>query len=387
MDLNGYFDPVGLNRPEFNLLPDEYSFSRNIAIHTPDQPIRNLDQYTVVLIGIPQDKGGFIKGSAKAPDQIRGMLYQLRKINNVRIYDLGNLKITKNIKDTYLAIRDVILELFDREIVPIIIGGSQDLSYGGILALQKMKGIRQVLTVDSRLDFQTDQGKEMHSRNYLNSIIEKDVKEHFTYSNLGHQQYFVSEKQADIVENEFMESIRLGEVKAGIQDVEPVLRDADFVSIDMGAVRHSDAPGVTIPSPNGLFGDELCAITRYAGISEKVMALGFFEVDPEKDLNNQTCHLAAQSIWYFLDGISHRVRENPLDTRAHTKKFIITLNKEEQELHFHKSSLSDRWWVEIPVTNPVTGQNYYISCSYKDYKQACNNIIPDRWWRYYHRFS
>ena len=154
MDLNGYFDPVSLDRPEFQFLPEEYSFSRDISIHTPDQPIRNLDQHQLALIGLPQDEAAYIKGSAKAPDLVRGMLYQLRKINNnVKVYDLGNLKITKKIDDTYYAIRDVLLELTERGVIPFFIGGSQDLTYGAILALEKLNGIQQILTVDPRFDF------------------------------------------------------------------------------------------------------------------------------------------------------------------------------------------------------------------------------------------
>jgi len=121
MDLNGYFDPVSLERPEFHLLPEKYSFVRNISIHTPDRPIRNMDQHQLALIGVPQDKAAYIKGSVDAPDRVRGMLYQLRKINkNIKVYDLGNLKITDNINDTYYAIRDITLELFDGAIEELV---------------------------------------------------------------------------------------------------------------------------------------------------------------------------------------------------------------------------------------------------------------------------
>ncbi|MCA1747839.1 MAG: arginase family protein, partial [Bacteroidales bacterium] len=186
---------------------------------------------------------------------------------------------------------------------------------------------------------------------------------------------------------EYMESMRLGELREDIKRVEPLVRDADLISVDMNAVRHSDAPGVTTPSPNGLFGDELCAITRYAGISEKVKVCGLFELSPDKDLNNQTSHLAAQAVWYFIEGLSHRLKENPLETSKHMKKFIITPDEISQELIFYKSNLSERWWIEIPVKNPVTNYNYFISCSYDDYKRACNNILPERWWRYLHRLG
>lgn len=388
MDLNGYFDPVSLDRPEFHFLPEKYSFSRNISIHTPDQPIKNLDNYQMAIIGVPQEKAAYIKGSAEAPDKVRGMLYQLRRVNNnVKVYDLGNLKITDNINDTYYAIRDISLELLEKNVLPFFIGGSQDLTFGAILALQKQPGIRQILTVDPRLDFWLENEAEINSRNYLNYIIDKEIKKLFTYSNIGHQQYFIAQNQLDLMEKEYMESMRLGEIRENIKQVEPLIRDADLVSIDMNAVRHSDAPGVTTPSPNGLFGDELCAITRYAGLSEKVKICGVFELSPAKDLNDQTSHLAAQAVWYFIDGLAHRVKENPLETSGHMKKFIITPDEVDQELIFFKSNLSERWWIEIPVKNPLTKHNYFISCSYEEYQKACSNVIPDRWWRYLQRLG
>ena len=153
MDLNGYFDPVSLERPEFEYLDNNESFSHHISVHTPDQPIRELDKHQVAIIGVPVDSNGFIKGSKDAPDQIRSKLYQLRKIDrNLKIYDLGNIKNGLSINDTYFALRDILLELREREISTIILGGSQDLGRGVFLALEKHDGLHQILTIDSMLD-------------------------------------------------------------------------------------------------------------------------------------------------------------------------------------------------------------------------------------------
>ncbi len=388
MDLNGYFDPVSLERPEFEYLEDNESFSHHISVHTPDLPIRELDKHQVAIIGIPEDSNAFIKGSKGAPDQIRSKLYQLRKINkNLRIYDLGNIKNGgSSINDTYYAIRDVLLELKRRDLISIIFGGSQDLSRGVFLALEKQKGLHQILTIDSMLDFT---GKEdvVNSRNYLNQILDPVVKEHFSFTNLGHQAYFVTDNQLQQLEKSYLESIRLGDARKDIHQTEPLIRDSEFISIDMGAVRHADAPGSSTPSPNGFYGDELCQITRYAGLSEQVNSMGFFELNPTSDTNGQTAHLTAQAAWYFLEGISHRIHENPVDTPEHIKKFIVNLNAAGYDIVFHKSSLSERWWMEIPVKNPVTGYNFFVSCAYEDYQQACNQEIPDRWWRFLHRLG
>ncbi len=387
MDLNGYFDPVSLERPEFEFLEDNESFSHHISVHTPDQPIRELDKHQVAIVGIPEDRNGFIKGSKEAPDQVRSKLYQLRKLNkHIRIYDLGNIKNGGSVNDTYFAIRDVILELLERNIITILFGGSQDLSRGVFFALEKLDGLHQLLTIDSMLDFSSSE-ESIHSRNYLNQVLDPAVRKCFSYTNLGHQAYFVTDQQIDQLEKSYLESIRLGDARNNIKSTEPLIRDSEFISIDLGAVRHSDAPGASIPSPNGFFGDEICQITRYAGLSDQVSIMGFFEFDPSSDTNGQTAHLTAQAAWYFMEGISHRIRENPVDTPEHIKKFIVNLDAAGHDIIFHKSTLSDRWWMEIPGKNPVTGYNFFVSCSYEDYQYACNQEIPDRWWRFLHRLG
>jgi len=387
MDLNGYFDPVSLERPEFEYLENNESFSHHISVHTPDQPIRELDKHQVAIIGVPVDSNGFIKGSKDAPDQIRSKLYQLRKIDrNLKIYDLGNIKNGLSINDTYFALRDILLELREREISTIILGGSQDLGRGVFLALEKHDGLHQILTIDSMLDFSQNEDL-LNSRNYLNQVVNAAGLKQFSLTNLGHQAYFVTENQLQQLDKSYLESIRLGEARKEIKQAEPLIRDSEFISIDMGAVRHADAPGASTPSPSGFFGDELCQITRYAGLSEQTNILGFFELNPSSDINGQTAHLAAQASWYFLEGLTHRIRENPVDTPEHLKKFIVTLNAAGHDIIFHKSTLSERWWMEIPVKNPVSGYNFFVSCSYEDYQQACNQEIPDRWWRFLHRLS
>jgi len=387
MDLNGYFDPVSLERPEFEYLDNKESFSHHITVHTPDHPIRELDKHQVALMGIPVDSNGFIKGSKDAPNHIRSKLYQLRKINrNLKIYDLGNVKNGGSINDTYFAVRDILLELREREITTIIFGGSQDLSRGAFLALEKHKGLHQVLTIDSMLDFSPNED-QLTSRNYLNQVLNNTGLKQFSLTNLGHQAYFVSESQLQQLDKSYLESIRLGEARKEIKHAEPLIRDSEFISIDMGAVRHADAPGASTPSPNGFFADELCQFTRYAGLSEQCNIVGFFELNPESDMNGQTAHLAAQASWYFLEGLTHRIRENPVDTPEHIKKFIVTLNAAGHDIIFHKSTLSERWWMEIPVKNPATGYNFFVSCAYEDYQHACNQEIPDRWWRFLQRLG
>jgi len=56
-----------------------------------------------------------------------------------------------------------------------------------------------------------------------------------------------------------------------------------------------------------------------------------------------------------------------------------------QDITFYKSLKTERWWMEIPAINPVTGLNYMISCNYEDYQMTSADEIPERWWKAFHR--
>jgi len=385
MDLNDYFNPVSLDKPAVHMIPDDLTFSRRIKIHTPDHKITSIGDYDIAIIGIPDDKNAFIKGSSAAPDAVRARLYQLSSINRkTRIIDLGNLKITDNPNDSYFALRDILLELIAKSVVAVIIGGSQDLSYGVDLALNQNKEVYHLLSMDSRLDLGFKE-KSITSRNYLDTLLSDKDPKIFNYTNLGHQTYFTPDRLKDIIDKKGYESLRLGYVRSNLSVVEPQIRDADFISVDMSCVRQSDAPGVTLPSPNGFFGHELCQLARYAGAATGIKAFGVFELSPENDINGHTVHLAAQTLWYFLDGYSIKIKENPQLGGA--TKFIVNMQSAGQDISFYKSLKTERWWMEIPIINPLTGLNYLISCNYEDYQLASTDEIPERWWKSFHRLG
>ncbi len=383
MDLNKYFNPVSLEKPAIHLIPHDLTFSRKIKIHTPDQKIGNIMDYDIALIGVPEDKNAFLKGSAEGPDAVRARLYQLSGINRkTRIIDLGNLKISENINDTYFALRDIIKELTKKSVATVIIGGSQDLSYGVDLALNQKNSIYHFLSLDARLDLGFKENK-ISSRNYLDTLLTgKDCK-FFNYTNLGHQSYFTPDRLKDSIDRKGFESLRLGYVRDNLSLVEPHIRDASFISLDMSCVRQSDAPGVTFPSPNGFFGHDICQLARYAGASSELKAFGIFELSPGNDINGHTVHLAAQIIWYFLNGFSLRTKENPQSGGA--TKFIVNMQSAGQDITFYKSMKTERWWMEVPAINPVTGLNYLISCNHQDYQLASADEIPERWWKAFNR--
>ena len=385
MDLNDYFNPVSLSKPVLSMVPDSLTFSRSIKVHTPNAPLKNIDKFDIAIIGVPEDQNAFVKGSATAPDYVRSKLYQLSSLNRkVAVVDLGNLKITGRINDTYYALRDITSELREKKVIPLFIGGSQDLTAGINMAFESGRNRFTLGTIDARIDYGY-KDKKISSANYLDFILNGKDPAKYNYFNIGHQAYFSHHKIIDQLEKRAFECVRLGTARADMADIEPYLRDAGFVSVDLSCVRHSDAPGVTIPSSNGFFGHEICQITRYAGTATKIEGIGFFELSPENDINDHTAHLTAQAIWYFIEGYSLKLNESA--DRQGNKKYIIKLNNLEHDLIFYKSDRSERWWMELPFKELESNKNICISCTYKDYQQACNQDIPERWLKAYSRFA
>ncbi|MCF8378497.1 MAG: formimidoylglutamase [Bacteroidales bacterium] len=385
MDLNLYFNPVSLEKPHLNYLNDSESFVHSVSIHTPDTPISNLENYDVAIMGIEEDRNALVPGSATAPDAIRKNLFLLGYVNKkTKIIDLGNLKITSNISDSYFALRDVFTEITEKNLVLIVLGGSQDLATGITKAFENYSDIWSVTSLDSRLDLNS--GKEiLSSGNYLSHLLKHKNSKKLNFNNIGHQVYFTPNSLLDKFEKKGQSSSRLGNIRDNIASMEPILRDTDVMVVDLGVVKQSEAPGASSPSPNGLTGYEFCQLLRYAGASSKMKALLMSEFIPDRDINEQSSHLIAQAIWYFIDGLSLKKVENPHDKGC--KKFIVSNSSSEQNMIFIKSNSTNRWWMEISGKEKNKNKNLLFSCTYEDYQMACINEIPDRWWRLMRKFG
>ena len=319
-------------------------------------------------------------------DLIRKYFYKLfLGAWKVQIADLGDLQPGFEVADTYSALKELSTYLLKKQIIPIIIGGGHDLTYASYRAYDGLEQSVNLVSVDSKFDLGNVDGK-LNSNSYLSHIILGQPNNLFNFSNIGFQSYFNSREEIDLMDQLYFDTLRVGNVSKEITMVEPVLRDADIVSVDIGSVRRSDAPANRNASPNGLYGEELCAITRYAGISDKVSSFGIYEYNAVLDQEGQTAHLIAQMIWYFVEGFAFRTDDYPYCTKEEYYKYIVPV--ENEELYFYKSNKSDRWWLDVPFPDGANAsyiRHALIPCSYDDYLKAADQEIPDRWWKAYRK--
>jgi arginase family enzyme len=379
VDLNDYFNPVSIEGPGFEYMTAQAGFPHNIAIHTDNTPLKDISKFRIAIFGVPEGRNSPNTGTLKGPDVIRGELYKLAKIpGKPKIIDLGNMKQGVAFNDTLAGLTDILSVLIEENLFPVIIGGSSALvpAIDKVLSQQK---IRYTLTaVDPRIDFNNER-RESDSFNYLNTILNNHKSTFDHYINIGYQTYLNDQQVINRFLKRKSELVRIGDVRQAIYLTEPLFRDSDVTVFDISAVRQSDAPGTKNPSPNGFYGEEICLLSRYAGISDKLKVFGLFDVNPEFDIRSQTSGLAAQILWFFLEGFSQKQYETPVLSISNSGRFMkyhVRVTDLDDDLIFVKSNLTDRWWIEL---SSEKDQNLYVACSHEDYLKANRNEVPDRW--------
>ncbi|WP_299670341.1 formimidoylglutamase [uncultured Polaribacter sp.] len=363
------------------VLQSSMCLGQNIQIHSSQNGFPELENVQIAIFGVQEDRNSQDNfGCGEHLHFIREKLYQLFPGDwHTNIVDLGNVKKGNSVSDTYFAVKEIITSLLKKNIIPVIIGGGQDITYVNYRAYDALEQTVNVTAVDSRFDLGNLE-EDLTSQSYLSKIIMQEPNNLFNYCNVGYQTYFNSQEEIQLLDTLFFDGYRLGKSKE-LEHIEPAFRDADIVSIDIGAIRQSEAPANNNASPNGFYGEEICAISRYAGISDKVSSFGIYEYNSKHDNNHQTAHLIAQIIWYFIEGVNFRVKDYPFSGKENYQKFTVLL-EDDEPLTFFKSNKSGRWWLEINIlSNNKYKRHALIPCTYKDYTEATKQIIPEKWYK------
>lgn len=386
-DIQHFFKTIELSSDTFA----ENQLKNYITSYTSESDFPELEEIDIAIVGVCEDRRAYTNiGCALAPNKVRDYLYSLYPGSfKPRIADLGNIEAGHDVEDTYYALKSTVDYLVRKNIVPIIIGGSQDLTYAQFLGYEKLEQTINVVTVDATFDL-GNHDEETTNTAYLGKIILHQPNFLFNYSNIGYQTYLVDHTSLGMMNKLYFDTYRLGQVRDAIEEAEPIIRHADMLSFDISAIKHSDAPAHSMAQPNGFYSEEACQMMRYAGMNDKLTSVGIYEINPEYDTQGKTSNLAAQMIWCFMDGFYSRKQDFPSRTNPDYVKFHVVLQDEKYEINFFKSKKTNRWWMEIPYP-PSKGLKFerhtLLPCSYKDYELAVNNEIPDRWWQTYQKLS
>lgn len=364
------------------------ALGKQLKIHSAQNGMPDLDDVKLAIVAVKEVRNDIhYLGAEPDFDNLRKAFYSLFPGNwQSQIADLGDLEPGETTEDTYFALRTTIAVLIENKVIPVIIGGSQDLTYPNYRAYDELLPMVNIVNVDTNFDL-GDANLPLKNNSYVGKIIVEEPYNLFNYATLGYQTYFNAQDEIDLMEKLYFEAYRLGEVSGNINIVEPVMRDAHLVSIDLRAVRSAELSEKQKFSPNGFTGKEICAISRYAGISNSVSSFGIYEYCPSSK-DHETTMLMAQMIWYFIEGVNCRVKDDNFQNDKFFQKFNVLVD--DDELIFFKSLKTGRWWIEIPFLPNVNNKlkkHTLLSCTHDDYLCAINGEIPERWYKAYRKNS
>lgn len=372
--LQDFFNPVNI----FDIANENFSeksrFENKILINSTKKPLSDLGKTKVAIFGVWSAKNQ----ESNAANLVRKYLYSFFTPYNINAADLGNLKIGKTKNDIIYGVREVISYLQSKKITSIIIGDNNNLPFANYLSFEENKSPVNIISIDSAISLKQRENKDQETH-YLPKIVMRNNNCLFNFSLLGYQSYLVSPEDINTLNKLYFDTIRLGIVKSNISEIEPLIRDADIFALHVNSIQGYYNFKENVNSPNGLDGREVCQLSRYAGSGERTSSFGIYGLS-----NKNEAMLAAQAIWYFLEGFSQRIHETPSKKVKSLLKFHVEVGKD-TSITFFKSSKTERWWMEVPYPKSGFSKSLIISCSYSDYNKACNGEVPDRWWKFFQK--
>ena len=363
------------------ILP-EGVLGKQIKIHSKEGSLPAMDKAGFALLGVLENRNDVdYIGTEVDLDAFRKSLYALYPGNwNREIVDLGDIRKGDTVEDTYFAVRTVVEALLKNKIIPIILGGSQDGAYAQYRAYDNSGSMVNMVNVDSNFDL-GDAEKPISNKSYVGKIIVDKPYNLFNYSALGYQSYFNAPEEISLMDKLYFDAYRLGEITADVTLVEPIMRDADIVMLDVSAIKSAELSYKNNRSPNGFDGREICAIARYAGISNRVSSFGVYELKDYKDAESGAM-LVAQILWYFIEGVNFRIADEVFSNENEYTTYKVPID--DDILVFKKSIKTGRWWIELPFISNVNNKlkrRTLLPCTYGEYLGATNQEIPERWFK------
>lgn len=349
---------------------------KQITIYNDKTQFPDLTNMKIAIVGVgDNDKS---EEESFCFEALRLSFYSLHSGNwSSPIADIGDIAPGHSRSDTLFAVQKVTETLLQQDVIPILLGGGQDLVYGQYRGYTHLNKMLHYVNIDSQFDLGDMEGI-ITNRNYVGKMVSTKPYRLFNYTVLGYQSYYNNIDEIALLDHLLFDAFRLGDFTADITKVEPYLRDADMVSVDITSVQAA-CLGNLHCHPNGWNSREVCALARYAGMSNSCKSFSITEIDKVK-LGPQAAMLLAQIIWYFLEGVNFRIADENFNDENHFKNYQVPIK--DLTLHFKKSLMSGRWWVKLPKSlhsDTKIKSVALLPCSYEDYLTACDQELPERW--------
>ncbi|MCP3712365.1 agmatinase family protein [Paraburkholderia sp. CNPSo 3274] len=281
------------------------------------------------LVGVPFDGASSVRtGSRHGPDAVRAALgyfttysgeSRKRFGDRLRTADIGDIKtVLTDMKGSFSNVTTVMRTLFERNIVPVTIGGDHSVSWPILEGLCTAKGGQRVGIVhfdahhdlrEAHFGFESSGVPFRKALNFEGSPIKgwnmTQIGIAEFCNNPEHHDYAIEEGVTVVTNTAVRRNGLLGYVKEAL-DRACDQTDAVYVSLDIDAIDQTQAPGTASPNPNGLDARDLAIALYDLGRCPRVAGFDIVEISPPFDLNNTTALTAAILVLHFLRGVAER---------------------------------------------------------------------------------
>lgn len=275
----------------------------------------------VVILGCPQDEGvsrnGGRTGAALAPAAIRKQFYKMTPFGiKVKVFDLGDISPGGSLEDTHDTHEQVVKHLLKDRKQVIVLGGGNDISYPDGKAMSDTFGPEWwiAINIDSHLDVRADQPR--NSGTPYRQLLEEELLLPAYFYEVAYQTHFASPVYYSYIRDlgvnrislELLRSREAADIEIKEQVREKFINHSaslnTFFGFDMDAVRSSDAPGTSAPSPLGLRAGEFITLVKYAASLANTKIIEFSEVNPNFDIDDRTTKLVAIGMHRFCSHLA-----------------------------------------------------------------------------------
>ena len=287
-------------------------------------PGNRYEDAAIVIVGCPQDEG--VKrnqgrtGAALAPDAIRKEFYKLTPFGiTKKICDLGNINILDSLEATHDSQTEIVAQMLKDGKIVIVLGGGNDISYADGVAMAQTFGEKNWIAINIDAHFDVRQDEQRNSGTPYRELLEgKFLRPDYFYE-VGYQAQFASPVYYKYLQNLGVNLLSLEQLR-DTDSPDAQMREAVrnkftshsqslniFFGFDLDAVRASDAPGTSAPSPVGLRSGEFLNLVSYAGSLVNTKLVEFSEVNPNFDVDNRTAKLVAIGMHRFCTAKSAKI--------------------------------------------------------------------------------
>lgn len=265
----------------------------------------------LALLGVGWDgTASFRDGAREAPDAIRAVSFegmesyspiQDRDLDAIRYADLGNLALESSDPGTVVSkIREMTMELLDKGVIPLILGGDHSVSPGAIQAAYDMHPDLGVIQFDAHADLRETWDGTPHSHactmrrvlDYLpgNQLLQVGIRS-------GSREEFAELRREDRLVPPDPDSLHQAILARGF-DQRPL-----YVTFDVDIFDPSLLPGTGTPEAGGIDWPTFESL-RAAIPCDKVVAMDVVELSPSIDPSGNSAIVAAKLLREWILAIS-----------------------------------------------------------------------------------